>query len=644
MRDSGWRTRGFIRGTFARLVGPLTSSSRGAPRDPRKLTARYRLGELAYLLGDLPAARRSLEEFSAATADHAGLEMALTYLGDTCFGLQDFAQARGGLPAVARGVSQGEACGTSEVWPGADSGGARRARPALALMQELTRQGNPEWIDRAWLQIGLIRKSAGQFAEAVEAFTTLERAAPAEPATARGSASARAGLGAARAYRGGRTALKISGGRRGRSPGRAGRARAGDARARAQPARRGHDHARDGPEAISGVAFAAGHALSSRRGSPEAKPPGGSPGAVRAGGRVQSQRSLGRRCAAAGRPGGPGPGRSGGGPAPGRYVRGPVSPEPAQVGGPADRGPRRRAARASTTRPSRCSSHSSTRPADATKKPATALPHRLEPGRPLRVGPCLTGPWANPHWPIRFSPAWPRRASGPVAADAQFLIGQSHLTAGRYAEAVPRSRLTWRPTQGRCRRCRAGSSRGGASGLGQLDQAWKTLADSRRTISAQPVFGADPATACRGRTGRASGRAGRRAVPAGCRRRRHRRTSLAKSPGTEIERPDGAGAANSSAGGPGKGRSVSWASRPTRPRPSPPCSSWPPPTRSRRRSRWPRAAHSRPTNRSMPPSKPIPLFWKSLRNRTRHRKPPWPRLGSSPRPVAAMRPRVHSSV
>ena len=55
--------------------------------------------------------------------------------------------------------------------------GTRRS----TVMQELTKQANPEWIDRAWLQIGLIRKSAGQFAEAVEAFTTLERVAPRSP-------------------------------------------------------------------------------------------------------------------------------------------------------------------------------------------------------------------------------------------------------------------------------------------------------------------------------------------------------------------------------------------------------------------------------------------------------------------------------
>ena len=92
--DSGSPTARLTRETFASLAGPLKISSKVHRRILDKLTARYRLGELAYLLGDLAAARRSLEEFSAATADHPGLEMALTYLGDTCFGLQDFPPAR----------------------------------------------------------------------------------------------------------------------------------------------------------------------------------------------------------------------------------------------------------------------------------------------------------------------------------------------------------------------------------------------------------------------------------------------------------------------------------------------------------------------------------------------------------------------
>ena len=152
---------------------------KGAPDDSRKLTARYRLGELAYLLGDLAAARRSLEEFIAATADHPGLEVALTYLGDVCFGLQDFSSARGAYQRSLAAYPAGRLAERAKYGLGrtlaAPSGNADRA---LTLMVELTKQANPEWIDRAWLQIGLIRNSAGRFAEAIEAFTTLERAAP----------------------------------------------------------------------------------------------------------------------------------------------------------------------------------------------------------------------------------------------------------------------------------------------------------------------------------------------------------------------------------------------------------------------------------------------------------------------------------
>ena len=45
-------------------------------------------------------------------------------------------------------------------------------------MQELARSSKPEWVDRAWLQIGLIRKADGRLAEAAEAFATLERVTP----------------------------------------------------------------------------------------------------------------------------------------------------------------------------------------------------------------------------------------------------------------------------------------------------------------------------------------------------------------------------------------------------------------------------------------------------------------------------------
>ncbi len=48
----------------------------------------------------------------------------------------------------------------------------------LNRLRDLAKAGEPDWVDRAWLQIGLIEESGGRFAEAVEAFATLEKVAP----------------------------------------------------------------------------------------------------------------------------------------------------------------------------------------------------------------------------------------------------------------------------------------------------------------------------------------------------------------------------------------------------------------------------------------------------------------------------------
>ena len=107
--------------------------------------------------------------------------------------------------------------------------GTRRS----TLMQELTRQANPEWIDRAWLQIGLIRKSAGQFTEAVEAFTTLERVAPGARCGRKPGFSVRwPWCGSSVAPRP-KPLIEVSGGRGVRPSRRAGCPGAGDDRARA---------------------------------------------------------------------------------------------------------------------------------------------------------------------------------------------------------------------------------------------------------------------------------------------------------------------------------------------------------------------------------------------------------------------------
>ena len=168
-------------GNFREARRAFDEFLKGADQDPRRLTVRYRLGEIAYLLGDLTAARRSLEEFTAATSDHAGLEMAWTYLGDTYFGLQDFGKVRGTYERSLAAYPRGRLAERAKYGLARSLAMLGERDRALSMMRDLTRLANPEWVDRAWLQIGLIRKSAGQFREAVEAFTSLERTAPRSP-------------------------------------------------------------------------------------------------------------------------------------------------------------------------------------------------------------------------------------------------------------------------------------------------------------------------------------------------------------------------------------------------------------------------------------------------------------------------------
>jgi cellulose synthase operon protein C len=154
---------------------------KAAPNDPRALTARYRVGELKYLVGDLTGARQALEAYTAIKVDHPGLEMAWAYLGDACFGLGDFAAARGAYERSLAVYPRGRMSSRARYGLGRTLGELRERDRALEVLRELVKLGQPDWLDRAWLQIGLICRSAGQFREAVEAFSNVEQRAPASP-------------------------------------------------------------------------------------------------------------------------------------------------------------------------------------------------------------------------------------------------------------------------------------------------------------------------------------------------------------------------------------------------------------------------------------------------------------------------------
>ncbi len=187
-------------GRYREARGAFDDFLKEAPKDSRALSARFRLGELSYLLGDLTAARGALEAFTGAKIDHPSLELAWTYLGDTCFGLEDLPGAKVAYERSLAAYPQGRTADRARYGLARTLASSGESDRALGLLNEIVKKGSPEWVDRCWLQIGLIKESAGRLPEAVEAFSTLERVAPKSGLRAEGQlhrGMALAGLGRA---------------------------------------------------------------------------------------------------------------------------------------------------------------------------------------------------------------------------------------------------------------------------------------------------------------------------------------------------------------------------------------------------------------------------------------------------------------
>ncbi len=168
-------------GRYREARGAFDDFLKGAPKDPRALSAGFRLGELSYLLGDLPAARKALETFTSGTTDHPSLELAWTYLGDTCFGLDDLPGARVAYERSLAAYPRGRSGDRARYGLARALAAAGERDRALSHLDELLKKRSPEWVDRCWLQIGLIRESTGRLAEAIEAFNAVERVVPTSP-------------------------------------------------------------------------------------------------------------------------------------------------------------------------------------------------------------------------------------------------------------------------------------------------------------------------------------------------------------------------------------------------------------------------------------------------------------------------------
>ena len=159
-----------------------------APDHPNAPLARYWVGESAYVLGDLPAARRSLETYTTDGAgDRRFLPAAWTILGDIATRSSDLPTARQAYEhALSRGEVKGSLGSRARLGLGRILAAQGESAPALKILRELVATGGPEWLDKAWMQIGQVEANSGHWAEAVAAFESLEQASPRSPLLAQG--------------------------------------------------------------------------------------------------------------------------------------------------------------------------------------------------------------------------------------------------------------------------------------------------------------------------------------------------------------------------------------------------------------------------------------------------------------------------
>ncbi len=158
-----------------------------APDHPAAPTGLYRIGETAYVVGDLPGARKALEAYvSSNPIDRRYLQAAWSHLGDVDFRLNDLPAARKSYENSLAGNPQGGLASRAKLGLGRVLAAQNEAEPALRVLRDLASKGGPEWSDKAWLEVGSIEAALGRWKEAVEALEALEKGTPRSPLVAEG--------------------------------------------------------------------------------------------------------------------------------------------------------------------------------------------------------------------------------------------------------------------------------------------------------------------------------------------------------------------------------------------------------------------------------------------------------------------------
>ncbi|MFO0957590.1 MAG: tetratricopeptide repeat protein [Isosphaeraceae bacterium] len=152
-----------------------------APDHPSAANAWFRLGETSYLLGDHEAARRALDRFTTQFPQHRQAEIAWPYLGDINLKLGDLDASRRAYEQALKLHPNGRLadrarCGLAKAL--ASSG---QTDQALALLEPLAGAKGQEFGDQARFQIGQIHLAAGRPELALATFERLEAESPRSP-------------------------------------------------------------------------------------------------------------------------------------------------------------------------------------------------------------------------------------------------------------------------------------------------------------------------------------------------------------------------------------------------------------------------------------------------------------------------------
>ena len=136
-------------------------------------------------MGDLPAARRYLEAYTAGgPADRRYLQPAWSHLGEVDFRLGDLPAARKAYENALVGNPEGSLANRARLGLGRVLVALNETAPALRALRDLADRGGPEWADKAQLEVGRIEAAAAHWPEALAAFEAAEKASPRGPLVA----------------------------------------------------------------------------------------------------------------------------------------------------------------------------------------------------------------------------------------------------------------------------------------------------------------------------------------------------------------------------------------------------------------------------------------------------------------------------